>query len=87
MISVGAVNEAGEYASFSNEGPELEFVAPGHYEPLTYSPVPCAPGTFRVDKLPTVFTVVHAIHGSASQTVPIDPTTGEAAFETGAPRG
>jgi subtilisin family serine protease len=29
VISVGAVNELGEYASFSNEGPELEFVAPG----------------------------------------------------------
>lgn len=29
VISVGAVNELGTPASFSNEGPELDFVAPG----------------------------------------------------------
>jgi len=64
----------------------LEFIAEGHYDPLAYAPVPCAPGTFRVDKLPTVFNIVHVIHGSFFHTVAIDPSTGEAAFETSSPR-
>lgn len=29
VITVGAVDEAGAYATFSNQGPELEFVGPG----------------------------------------------------------
>lgn len=65
---------------------ELEFVS-STYRPLAYSPVPCAVGTFMVDKLPTAFTTVRVHRGQVLRSVPIDATTGEAMFETGVPGG